>query len=52
MAVGCDALFLEVHDKPEEALCDGPNMIPLSELEGMLVQAMEIDRLVKQAGWI
>lgn len=52
MAVGCDALFLEVHDRPEDALCDGPNMIPLSELEGILTQAMEIDRLVKQAGWI
>ena len=52
IAVGCDALFMEVHDKPEEALCDGPNMIPLSELEGLLMQAIKIDRLVKQAGWI
>jgi 2-dehydro-3-deoxyphosphooctonate aldolase (KDO 8-P synthase) len=52
MAVGCDALFLEVHDRPEEALCDGPNMIPLSELEEILVQAMEVDHLVKKGEWI
>jgi 2-dehydro-3-deoxyphosphooctonate aldolase (KDO 8-P synthase) len=52
VAVGCDALFLEVHDKPEEALCDGPNMIPLSELEEILIQAMEVDSLVKKGGWI
>ena len=52
MAVGCDALFLEVHDQPEKALCDGPNMIPLSELEGILIQAMKIDGLVNAEGWI
>ncbi|MGA1840434.1 MAG: 3-deoxy-8-phosphooctulonate synthase [bacterium] len=52
MAVGCDALFLEVHDRPDEALCDGPNMIPLQELEEILIQATEIDRLVKKGGWI
>ena len=52
MAVGCDALFLEVHDQPEKALCDGPNMIPLSELEGILIQAMKIDGLVNAEGWV
>ena len=52
MAVGSDALFLEVHDKPDKALCDGPNMIPLSDLEEILIQAMRIDNLVKQGGWI
>jgi 2-dehydro-3-deoxyphosphooctonate aldolase (KDO 8-P synthase) len=52
VAVGCDALFLEVHDRPDEALCDGPNMIPLDDLEGILLQAMEIDNLVKDHGWI
>jgi 2-dehydro-3-deoxyphosphooctonate aldolase (KDO 8-P synthase) len=52
MAVGCDALFLEVHDNPEEALCDGPNMIPLSELEEILTQATEVDHLVKKGGWV
>lgn len=35
-AAGIDGLFLEVHDNPEKALCDGPNMIRLSRLEGLL----------------
>ena len=52
MAVGCDALFLEVHDRPQDALCDGPNMIALSDLEELLLQAMEVDTLVKKGGWI
>jgi 2-dehydro-3-deoxyphosphooctonate aldolase (KDO 8-P synthase) len=35
-AVGVDGLFLEVHPEPEKALCDGPNMIRLADLEKML----------------
>lgn len=42
MAVGVDALFLEVHDNPDEALCDGPNMVPLSQLRGLLEVALRI----------
>ena len=44
---GIDALFMEVHDKPCEALCDGPNMVPLDELEAVLKQVKEIDQIVK-----
>ncbi len=36
VAVGVDGLFLEVHPEPEKALCDGPNMIRLSDMERML----------------
>src|SRR4051794_11931712 len=36
VAAGCDALFLEVHPRPEEALSDGPNAIRLDDLEGLL----------------
>ena len=43
---GIDALFMEVHDKPSEALCDGPNMVPLAKLEALLKQIKEIDQLV------
>jgi 2-dehydro-3-deoxyphosphooctonate aldolase (KDO 8-P synthase) len=43
-AVGINALFLEVHDRPEEAKSDGPNMVPLSELEELLAVCQEIDR--------
>ena len=31
-ACGCDGIFLETHPRPDEALSDGPNMIPLQEL--------------------
>ena len=32
MAVGCDGIFMEVHDNPARALSDGPNQIPLKNL--------------------
>jgi 2-dehydro-3-deoxyphosphooctonate aldolase (KDO 8-P synthase) len=41
-AIGIDALFMEVHANPEVALSDGPNMVPLHELEGLLKQIVEI----------
>jgi len=44
VAFGCDGLFLEVHPNPDEALCDGPNMIGLKELEGLLKQIKKIER--------
>ena len=36
VAVGVDGLFLETHPDPDNALSDGPNMIPTGELEGVL----------------
>ncbi len=48
-AVGVDGLFMEVHPRPEQALCDGPNMVSLDELEGLLQPALEIHRLVQGA---
>lgn len=36
VAAGCDALFLEVHPRPEEALSDGPNALRLDDLPGLL----------------
>lgn len=41
-AVGIDALFMEVHENPEIALSDGPNMIPLAELESLLKQVISV----------
>ncbi len=41
-AVGIDALFAEVHDFPEQALSDGPNMVRLSDLEGLLQQVLTV----------
>jgi 2-dehydro-3-deoxyphosphooctonate aldolase (KDO 8-P synthase) len=36
VAVGIDALFMEIHDNPDRALSDGPNMVPVSELPRLL----------------
>ena len=47
-AVGIDALFLEVHDNPEEALSDGPNMVKLDDLEALLKDVLTIDALVRR----
>lgn len=47
VGAGVDALFMEVHDNPEEALCDGPNMIYLDKLEGLLKDALAIHEIVR-----
>ena len=47
VAVGVAALFIETHQDPDAAPSDGPNMVPLSEFEGLMRELMEIDRLVK-----
>ena len=41
-AVGVDALFLETHPDPDSAWSDGPNMIPLHEMEALLKVALAI----------
>ncbi|MDD2679419.1 MAG: 3-deoxy-8-phosphooctulonate synthase [Candidatus Omnitrophica bacterium] len=43
VAFGCDGLFLEVHPDPDSALCDGPNMINLKDLEKLLKQVKKIE---------
>lgn len=50
VAAGCDGLFLEIHEKPESALCDGPNSIPLKDLEDLLVMVKEIHSVVNAKG--
>ncbi len=47
VAVGVDGIFVEVHDRPEQALSDGPNSWRLDRLEALLVELQQIDRLVK-----
>ena len=46
-AVGIAAIFIETHQDPDNAPSDGPNMVPLNNLEGLLTQIIEIDKLVK-----
>jgi 2-dehydro-3-deoxyphosphooctonate aldolase (KDO 8-P synthase) len=41
-AIGVDALFMEVHSDPDNAPSDGPNMIPLAELEAVLTQILRV----------
>lgn len=45
MAVGVDGLFMETHPDPDSALSDGPNMVPLAELPGLLRQIVAIAAL-------
>jgi len=45
VAVGIDALFMEVHENPDLALSDGPNSLPLQEVEGLLKVVKEIDAI-------
>ena len=42
MAVGVDGLFIETHPNPDQALSDGPNMVPLHRLEPLLEQLLAI----------
>lgn len=48
VAVGCNGLFLEVHQDPDKALCDGPNMLRLDDLEKLLTTLKNIDELLNQ----
>ncbi|NOZ60397.1 MAG: 3-deoxy-8-phosphooctulonate synthase [Calditrichaeota bacterium] len=47
VAVGCQAIFLETHPCVEEALCDAANMLPLQQLENLLVQLKQIAETAK-----
>jgi 2-dehydro-3-deoxyphosphooctonate aldolase (KDO 8-P synthase) len=47
VAVGTDGVFLEVHDRPDKALSDGANALLIDEVENVLSQLQQIDRLVK-----
>ena len=49
-AVGIDALFLEVHPDPQNALSDAASQLPIDELEELLFQVKEIDKRVKNFG--
>ncbi|MDR3561823.1 MAG: 3-deoxy-8-phosphooctulonate synthase [Negativicutes bacterium] len=48
VGAGVDALFLEVHDNPAEALSDGPNMLYIEQLEAMLKDVLAIDAIIRK----
>ena len=47
VAVGVAAVFIETHQDPDNAPSDGPNMIPLNELDALLDKLVQIDKLIK-----
>lgn len=50
VACGVDAVFMEVHDAPERAPSDGPNMLPLARLGPLLEMLRDVHALVSDAG--
>ncbi|MCY1707466.1 3-deoxy-8-phosphooctulonate synthase [Pannonibacter sp. SL95] len=48
-AAGIAGLFIETHDDPDNAPSDGPNMVPIKDLEALLRQVRDIDRVIKSA---
>jgi 2-dehydro-3-deoxyphosphooctonate aldolase (KDO 8-P synthase) len=49
LAVGVAAVFIETHADPDNAPSDGPNMIPLRQMEALIMRLAAFDRLAKQA---
>jgi len=47
MAIGIAGVFIETHEDPDNAPSDGPNMIHLSDMPGILQTLLEIDRIAK-----
>ncbi len=50
VACGVNGIFVEVHEDPEKALSDGPNMIKLDELEAMLMKLKRVERACQTSG--
>ncbi len=47
VAAGADGLFIETHPQPDKALSDGPNMIPLAQMAGLLAGLAKLHALVR-----
>ncbi len=52
VAAGVAGLFMETHPRPDEALSDGPNAWPLDHIGALLETLVELDRVVKDKGFI
>jgi 2-dehydro-3-deoxyphosphooctonate aldolase (KDO 8-P synthase) len=50
VAAGCDGLFMEIHPDPDSALSDGPNMVRLDDVKGLLDQLKQIHEVVRGTG--
>src|SRR5690349_5642120 len=49
VAVGVAGVFIETHEDPDHAPSDGPNMVPIDRMEGLLRQLMAFDRIAKSS---
>ena len=49
VAVGVAGIFIETHEDPDNAPSDGPNMVPLDQMEALLVTLMALDKVAKTA---
>jgi 2-dehydro-3-deoxyphosphooctonate aldolase (KDO 8-P synthase) len=49
VAAGIDGLFMEIHPDPDSALCDGPNSMPLDQMEDLLAQVVRIRAAVEDS---
>lgn len=47
ISIGVSGLFIEVHENPDDAPSDGPNMLKISELSALLSKLIQLDKLVK-----
>ncbi len=47
VAAGCDGVFMETHPQPEQAMSDGPNQVPLSEIGAVVEQLRKIHEIVR-----
>jgi 2-dehydro-3-deoxyphosphooctonate aldolase (KDO 8-P synthase) len=52
VAVGIAGIFMETHPDPDKALSDGPNAWPLAKMEALLETLLDLDRVVKRAGFL
>jgi 2-dehydro-3-deoxyphosphooctonate aldolase (KDO 8-P synthase) len=48
VAVGVAGVFVETHEDPDNAPSDGPNMVPLKDMEGFIAKLMALDQIAKQ----
>lgn len=51
MAIGVASIFMETHQDPDSAPCDGPNMVKLHDMEALLKQLVAIDKLMKEEAY-
>jgi 2-dehydro-3-deoxyphosphooctonate aldolase (KDO 8-P synthase) len=47
VSLGIAAVFIETHEDPDNAPSDGPNMIPLTQMQTLVNSLMQFDRLAK-----